>query len=263
MFDLAQRFKDTIGIPAALVTDILGRARGLQDQLTKSNQVTPDPKRSEAGALIETVDALLAIGDTAGALAAAQQAGQIDTDLVAGRPGNTDWQHQLSVLVERLGNVQVAQGDLTGALKSYRDSLAIRNRLAESEPGNAGWQRDLAASYVKVGDVRRFQAELAGALKSYRDSLAIFDGLARAASPDDADRQHDLAVAFERIGSVQVTQGDLAGALASYRDNLAIEDRLAKSEPNNTQRSATYKTNRAILPARSSRSGIAWPSWSY
>ena len=97
MFDLAQRFRDTVGIPASLVKDILDRARALQEQLIKSGQVTPDLKRSEAEALMETVDALLAIGDTAGALAAAEQARQILTDLLAGNPDNADWQRELSV----------------------------------------------------------------------------------------------------------------------------------------------------------------------
>jgi TolA-binding protein len=50
VFDLAQQFRHTMGIPAELVKDILGRARALQEQLTKSNQVTPELKRSEAAA---------------------------------------------------------------------------------------------------------------------------------------------------------------------------------------------------------------------
>ena len=41
-------------------------------------------------------------------------------------PGNADWQRDLSVSYDKVGDVQSAQGDLAGALKSYRDSLAIR-----------------------------------------------------------------------------------------------------------------------------------------
>ena len=89
MFDLAQRFRNTVGIPSALVKDILDRARGLQEQLVKSGQVTPELRRSEAGGS-SRLDSLLAIGDTEGALAAANQARQIITDLVASNPGNTD-----------------------------------------------------------------------------------------------------------------------------------------------------------------------------
>jgi hypothetical protein len=83
VFDLAQRFRNTVGIPATLVKDILDRARALQDQLTGSGQVTPDLRRSKAAALTEMAESLLAIGDTAGALVAARQARQIDGGLVA------------------------------------------------------------------------------------------------------------------------------------------------------------------------------------
>ena len=69
------------------------RARALQDQLTKSGQVTPDLKRSEASALNEIAQSLLAIGDTAGALAAAEESQQIVTELLAGRPDNTAFAH--------------------------------------------------------------------------------------------------------------------------------------------------------------------------
>ena len=99
--------------------------------------MTPDLKRSEAESLMETVDALLAIGDTAGALAAAEQARQIFVGLIAGNPNSTDYQRELAVALHRIGDVQVVQGDLAGALKSFRDSLAIVERLAKSDPANA------------------------------------------------------------------------------------------------------------------------------
>jgi tetratricopeptide (TPR) repeat protein len=232
VFDLAQRFKNSVGVPATLVKDILGKARALQDQLIKSGQVTPELKRSEAAALAETVETLLAVGDTAGALTAAEQSRQIIAELVAGNSGNTQWQHDLSVSCEKIGNVQEAQGDLAGALMSYRNSLAIRERLAKSDPGNARWQRELSVSYGWIGNVQVEQGDLAGALTSYRDDLAINERLAKS-DPGNAGRQYDLAVSYEKIGNVQVAQGDLAGALTSYRDSLAIYGRLAKSDPGN------------------------------
>jgi tetratricopeptide (TPR) repeat protein len=232
VFDLAQRFRDTIGIPASLVKDILDRARALQEQLIKSGQVTPELKGSEAAALNETATSLLAIGDTAGALAAAEQARQIMADLLAGNPESTQFQRALSVSYNKVGDVQVAQGDLAGALKSYRDSLAIRERLAQSDPGNAGWQRELSVSYNRVGNVQVAQGDLAGALKSYRDGLAIAERLAQS-DPGNAGWQRDLTVSYTKVGNVQVAQGDLAGALKSYGDDLAIAERLAQSDPGN------------------------------
>jgi tetratricopeptide (TPR) repeat protein len=232
VFELAQRFENSVGIPAALIKDILDRARALQEQLIKSGQVTPDLKRSEAEALMETANSRLTIGDTKGALAAAQEARQIFADLLAGNPGSADYQRELSVAYDKVGNVQVAQGQLVDALASYQESLAIRERLAKSDSGNAGWQRDLSVSYDKVGDVQVAQGKLAEALASYQATLAIMQRLAKS-DPGNAGWQRDLSVSYERVGDVQVAQGKLADALASYQAEFAVLDRLAKSDPGN------------------------------
>ena len=149
-------------------------------------------------------------------------------------PGNAEWQRDLSVSYEKVGNVQVAQGALPDALKSFRESLAIAERLAKADPGNAEWQRDLSVSYQRVGDVQVAQGALADALKSYRDSLAIFERLAKAA-PGNAGWQRDLSVSYNKVGDVQVAQGALPDALKSYRDSLAIMERLAKAGPSNAE----------------------------
>ena len=221
VFDLAQRFENAMGIPAALIKDILDRALALQEQLIKSGQVTPELKRSEAEALIETVGSRLTIGDTEGALAAAGQARQILTDLLAGNPSSTDYQHELSVADDKVGDVQVAQGKLADALASYQADLAISERLAKSDPGNAGWQRDLSVSYDKVGNVQVAQGNLTDALASYQASLAIAERLAKS-DPGNAGWQRDLSVSYEKVGDVQAAQGKLADALASYQASLAI-----------------------------------------
>ena len=67
----------------------LDRARGLQEQLTKSINHA-DLKYSEASALSEMAGSLQAIGDSAGALSAAEEARQIMTTLVAASPNNND-----------------------------------------------------------------------------------------------------------------------------------------------------------------------------
>jgi tetratricopeptide (TPR) repeat protein len=232
VFDLAHRFRDATGVPAKLIKDILDRARALQDQLITSGQVTPELRNSQASALVEIAESLLAIGDTKGALAAAEQARQILTDLLAGNPSNIDYQGDLSVSCDKVGDARVAQGDLAGALKSYRDGLAIRQRLAQSDPGNARWQLALSLSYSMIGDVQVDQGDFAGALKSYGDGLAIRERLTQS-DPSNTTWQHELAVSYERVGDVQVDQGELTGALKSYGDSLAIRQRLAQSDPGN------------------------------
>jgi hypothetical protein len=65
-------------------------------------------------------------------------------------PGSTDWQRDLSVDDNKIGEVLKAQGDLAGALAAYRDGLAIRKALAAKDPGNTGWQIDLVVSLYKL-----------------------------------------------------------------------------------------------------------------
>ena len=69
-------------------------------------------------------------------------------------PSNADWQRDLSVSLNKVGDVQAAQADRAARSRPYRDSLAIIERLAKSDPGNAGWQRDLSVSSQNVGDAR-------------------------------------------------------------------------------------------------------------
>ena len=232
VYDLAQRFRDAVGIPESLVKDILDRARALQDQLIKSGQVTPDLQRSEAAALIETADTLLAIGNTKGALSAVEQARQIMVVLLAANPGSTDYQMVLSGADEKIGDVQAAQGDLAGALKSYQSIVVIRERLAQSDPGNADWQARLSLAYAKVGDVQDARGDLAAALASYQTAFVILDRLAKS-NPGNADWHRDLSVSYEKLGNVQAAEGDLAAALKSYQANLAINEQLAQSDPGN------------------------------
>jgi tetratricopeptide (TPR) repeat protein len=235
VFDLAQRFRDAVGIPATLVKDILDRARGLQEELTKSGQVTPDLKRSEAEALDETSESLLAIGDTAGALATAEQVRQIFTALLAGNPSNIGWQRDLSISYERIGDVQRSQGNLSDALASHMAALDIDKRVAAANPNEPDVQRNLSISYNKVGGVQVDQGDLAGALKSFADGVAVIERLAQT-EPGNAGWQDDLAFSLKKLGGVQQAQGDFAGALKSFGDTLAIRKRLVQSDPANVDR---------------------------
>jgi predicted negative regulator of RcsB-dependent stress response len=232
VFRLAQKFKDVAGVPASLVKDMLDRARALQEQLLAAGEASPDLRRSQAAALVEACDTLLALGDTRSALADARDAERIFEQLLAEAPDSTDFQRELTVADEKVGDVLVAQGDLPAALKAYQDSLAIAERLATADPGNGAWQRDMSVSDEKVGDVLVTQGDLPAALKAYQDSLAIAERLAKA-DPGNSGWQGDLSVSDNKVGDVLVAQGDLPAALKAYRDSLAIAERLAKADPGN------------------------------
>jgi tetratricopeptide (TPR) repeat protein len=200
VFDLAQRFRDAVGVPAALINDILDRAIALQKQLTASGQTTPELRRSEAAALEESVDTLLAIGDTAGALTAAEGARQIFEALLTNNSANTGSQSDLSLSYEKVGNVLVAAGQREEALAAYQKSLAIRQQLADSDKDNAEWQGDLSIAYNKIADVQAAQGQVTGSLASYRSALAILAALIER-DKDNEDWRQDLAYSVQGIGA--------------------------------------------------------------
>ena len=95
---------------------------------------------------------LVAQGDTSGALKAYRDGLAIAETLAASDASNSQWQRDLSVSHNKIGDVLVEQGDTAGALKAYRDSLAIRERLAASDASNSQWQRDLLVSHFRLAD---------------------------------------------------------------------------------------------------------------
>jgi hypothetical protein len=109
---------------------------------------------------------LVAQGDGAGALAAYRTGLAIREVLAARDPANTDWQRDLSVSHNKIGDVLVAQGDGAGALAAYRTGLAIAEVLAARDPANAQWQTDVAVSCAKLGTLDHGQS-----VKARRDHL--------------------------------------------------------------------------------------------
>ncbi len=233
IFNVVQKYRNS-GVPAPVIKEILDQARKLQDELSAGGETSPRLRRSQAAALMETSNTLLALGDTAGAFEATTKSRDILLDLLKPAPDSTDFQRELSVAHEKVGDVLKAQGDFNGALASYRSSLAIRVALTQKNPEDTQWQRDLSVSHEEIGDIVQIQGDLEAALVSYRDSLAIRKKLTEKNSAN-AQWQRDLSVSDEKIGEVLKAQGDLPGALSIHREALAIRKTLAQKDPRNTQ----------------------------
>ena len=116
-------------------------------------------------------------------------------------PGNTAWQRDLSITLNKLGDVQIAQSDFAGAQKSYTDGFAVMERLANADPSNTGWQRDLAVSYGKLAAVFRMTGDSAQALNALQRGQAI---IARMANlyPDIPVWKNDLAYFVGQIAQL-------------------------------------------------------------
>ncbi len=233
VFDLAQKYRNQ-GIPAAVLEDILGRARQLQDQLANAGDNSPELRNGQAIALVETASTFETLGDISRALTAARQAHDILQSLTATQPGNTRYTSNLAISNEKIGTILVSQGDLAGALAAYREQKTLVTALAQKEPENAKWQRDLSSSDLNIGDVLEAQGDFATALATYAEARSVIERLAARDHSND-QWQDDLAESDESIGSILQQQGDLSGALSSYSASLAIRKALADKDPGNTQ----------------------------
>ena len=223
IYDLARKFKHTVGVQAALVKDIIDQALKLQDQLIGSGETNPSLRRSQAGSLMESAQTLLDLGDTNGSLAAAKRARSIMQSLLATEPENTEWQHFLSVSNFDIGVALVAEGNLDEALSAYGESVVIGKALVAQDGSNVHWQRNLLLSHTRTGDVLKAQGKLDEALTAYQNSLAIAKLLV-AKDERDAEGQLNLSRSDISIGDVFVAQGKLDAALAAYQDSLAIAE---------------------------------------
>lgn len=154
------------------------------------------------------------------------------TKLAQENPTNATWQRDLSLSLNNVGDVLLAQGDPAGALKAHREAQTISQRLVQADPSNATWQRDLNDSLIKVGDVLQAQGDLAGTLNAYREAQAILQRLVQADS-SNAGWQRDLGNCLNKVGEVLLAQGDLAGVLNVRRESLDIGYWLAQANPSN------------------------------
>jgi len=143
-------------------------------------------------------------------------------------------QREFSVLLNRKGDVQLAQGDLSEARSSYEEDLKIAKALSAGDPSHTGWRRDLSVSLNKLGDVQLAQDDLPGARSSYEESLKIAKALSA------GDRSHtgwrrDVVVSHCKLGKVAVREGDKPVAKREFQAGLAIAEKLCELDATNVE----------------------------
>ena len=78
------------------------------------------------------------------------QAQQLFTRQLKNDPNNSDWQRDLSVSYNKLGDMHKVNGYSAKAIQAYQAGLKIAELLAKRDLNRVGWQRDLVVSYVKL-----------------------------------------------------------------------------------------------------------------
>ena len=102
------------------------------------------------------------MGDSEEARCHFEQALDINRRLAQANPANAQSQRDLSISLNRLGDILVAIGDLEAARRLFEQALDISRRLADADPASAQSQRDLSISLNRLGDIRAAMGDLEG-----------------------------------------------------------------------------------------------------
>ena len=99
------------------------------------------------------VETLKDLGRLRHAVEMARLANRILKQVLSDDPTSADKQRDLSISLNKLGDVSVAAGDLAAARAYFEQALTLRRSLADADPGSAQKQRDLGVSHFKLFDI--------------------------------------------------------------------------------------------------------------
>ncbi len=206
----------------------------IEQQLALKAPAERDRQREVAVAKRKIGDALVASGDTDGALVEFRTS-QATLELLATADPSVERQSDLVGAHDRLATALTQRGDMDGALVAARAALAISERLAAANPGDGKLAQSLWVERQQVGVILYRQGKAADALTAFRAASSVAFALA-ARDPSNTVWQRDASIAHERIALVLAQQGDLAGALDHYRATQTIDEGLAARDPTSADR---------------------------
>jgi tetratricopeptide (TPR) repeat protein len=226
------------GVPgtAEIRKTVLGGAMGMLDELRKEADAGSDlgllrtrmAGHLQRGSLALTHDNLtLARAEYQSGLVLAE-------DLLRRQPTDAQAQRDLSVSLEKMGEVAGKMGQLGEAKSFFERSGKIRESLVAAHPQDAQAQRDLSISLNKLGEVAGQMGQLGEAKAFFERGLKISESLA-AADPQDAQAQRDLSISLEKLGGVAGKMGQLGEAKAFFERDLKISEALAAADPQDAQ----------------------------
>jgi len=146
-------------------------------------------------------DALMGLGASDRALARYREATGIIERLTRAEPDRADFQRDLSVSYERIGDLYQALGQGDAAREMFQQALEIAERLARAEPRRADFQFDLVASLQRMAN---FAAD--GGADHLERALGILHRLAAAGALYPGQRKW-IAHFEERLRSGSRTPG--------------------------------------------------------
>ncbi len=228
----AEDYDEAVGIAVQIAAAMQGDQRSVDAAAFAGDVVERVPPDTVDYAPLADLEAtaLLSLGFTTRAMARYATLTERFERRAAAEPDRADYQRDLSVSYNKMGDLYRALGQGADAAAMYQASLDIRRRLTEAEPDRADYQRDLSVSYERMGDLYGALGQGQDAAAMYQASLDIWRDLTEA-EPDRADYRRGIVVPYERMGDYYRALGQRQDAAAMYQASLDIWRDLTEAEP--------------------------------
>ncbi len=235
VFDVAQASKTAIGAQQRVLGDILRRADALLQALAAEQNLPPSARNAFGAAQMELSMSLLAAGDSAGALAAADKAVATMSDLAAAVADDPYYETALGGALVAQGDARRAQGDFDGAREAYGAAFTRFGQVAAKAPDDPAARAALGHAHLKRGELAETTGDLDAAFADYDAARRIF--AARVAKdPGDISAAQNLAIALDRIGDWRMKRNRVPDASASYEEAAPLFRKVSEAAPENAIR---------------------------
>ena len=205
----------------------------------------PDPRRLNPADGFAAFDAAMERGAIQPARSIAQDVLQLCRSIREILGDTPQALRDLSIALDKVGDVERDLGDLAAARDAWRESLDLRRQLRHAFGDTPQALRDLSVSLDNVGTVERDLRDLAAAREAWRESLELCRQL-RHAFGDTPQALRDLSVSLDNVGTVERDLGDLAAAREAFREGLDLRRQLCAAFPEHQQ----FQQDLAALTAK-------------
>ena len=171
-------------------------------------------------------------GDTAGALADAQQSVALLRELVESPGCTVGDETQLAFSHKHVGGLYIQQNRLDEALKEYLAALALEDHISTERPGDFNNEYNKTFAYDDIGFIYRKRKDFPKALQSYGKALAVREAQSLN-DPKNVRVQQGRARTVNYLAGVRHDMGDRKGEMEVYRRDLAIAKKVAAMDPGN------------------------------
>ena len=147
--------------------------------------------------------------------------------LAARDPNDAEWQRDLSLSYDRIGDINAARATATARSRPILTAW----RFKRSSPRAIPQRRMAARSLDQLRPYRRYRAargDREARSRPMRTAWRFRKKLA-ARDPNNAEWQRDLSLSYDNIGDINAARGDRDAALKAYANGLEIQKKARRT----------------------------------